>query len=265
MTKHNHIHYDGSYDKFILEAVSEGCKWQDSHNRPSSFEPCGWDRAKELAIHGDIEMAKKHAKKVVAIANKLVGVVRKQTVDYVPDEGHFIDVARFIEGIPECVGRFSDDKMQGIKEEINIGVNMSFPHYVTVEQIHEYGSRIAGIYIGLISSGINAKMQLYWGCGGDNDNNGFIFINIPHDFAKIASAFSSFFLRRIYFAWAEHQDDEYKNTYQVGGGYGTSLFDRGSPKKDYDVDFDISKKYREYSEDRLIAVINSALSKKKAR
>jgi len=256
--------FNGMYDEYVNEAIN-GIPNKTGSDYNSGREPSEkWDnhtlaQAKELALNGDIESAKNTQKTFLDISNLMIKNAPRYDIEYAPDGGEFIDAARFVSGVPECFGRFISTE-KTYSQNISIGINMIFSSKTNGAKIAEYGARIAGIVSGLIASGINIDLYVYYSILGREINNKsyeqhksemIIRLN-NNNFSKTCAAFSTYFMRRIMFLYSESRSDSYIKDMRVGYNYGNVSNTLDS--REFDINLNDSKDYLYMNNEQLVKV-----------
>lgn len=221
------IYFNGSYEQFVKEALDHEPPENANSSRRggNDFASKSWEEAVELAVNGDVKLAGTLSSDVLNIAEAIRhDVLPRYDVEYHIDDGVFVDVARFVSGEPECLARFVESgKTPG--RSVSIAVNMTYRCGVKARDIAKLGGRIAGLILGLISSGVDVKVYLYFAEKGDaGPTVAQEVIQCPSmDLSKIAAAFTPYFFRRIAFSWFEMQSEEHREAYDIvtGRGYGS--------------------------------------------
>lgn len=194
--------------------------------RPEFFATRTWPEAVKLArfgYHGiadEIESASKY------IVDRMTNFIEKEEVIH-DVEGHGIDVARFIDGEPECWQRIETVTSGGIGNRIvTILVNVGASSGVKASQFKNRGIIMCALVDILQTAGYSCKVVAY-GCKiGDGDN--FLLTSAvvkepdgSMDAGRMAFALAhAGMYRRLFFSAWETLDSKMRTMFEIGNGYG---------------------------------------------
>lgn len=131
-------------------------------------------------------------------------------------QGDFLDIGRYLEGDPECVGVSHQGNIRGYR--VNIQMNLDFPSHVKEEDIAHRSRRTQRLVDWLEGQQVRVAMTAIASAG-----TGHVEIGIKHhddifDINNLAVASHSDFFRRLIFRF-----EEYSDCWRAGYGSGSLL------------------------------------------
>jgi hypothetical protein len=202
-------------------ASREGCG-KLPNDRPT-WHGATWDQASQMSRNGDIDGARKLQAKVLEATNALIHDKPRLDPEYRLDEGHWIDVSKYVKGEPECWGAMIESDTMLPRRGIALIVNVSFSAGVSAKSIEEVGAHLGGTILALQSLGYAVTL---YACETISGGNNYV-ISAPVnpsasalDMSKVSIIIRPWFLRRIMFSLEETYDKKTREDIGVGWGYG---------------------------------------------
>jgi hypothetical protein len=233
----NYLEFYESYEEVLAAAQGPS---QMTENERASRKPSKrswdngytWNKALDTARTGDIDGAKRLSPEIIALANKLILHTSRFDPEVKLDGGTFIDVARYVNGEPECwVEMVENNKApkQGLTLVVNIGANSQ----VKAEELDRVAENIGGAVVGLQAGGCPVTVLIAHKCTSSNWGNedSVYTMSFPLNpagrmlnIAQLSAILSPWFFRRIYFSLAETYDKDMREAmgFVDEGGYGRS-------------------------------------------
>lgn len=159
--------------------------------------------------------------------------------------GSFIDMGRYMEGIPEVMGDMHNGNSRN--RRANLTINLNQIHYISHEDITHRGERILRLVDALEAGGIRTQLT-----GILSNECGHVEITLKHHeepltITDLAVAIHPEFLRRVMFRWNEHS-----KTWDYGYGSAVAFSHLLSPQlvegdnvNEMDIVIDSNMEYRE--------------------
>lgn len=153
------IEFDGTYD--LLDYIKAN-SLKGAHSkepREESFCSFTWDETLKMLEYGWPEGDKEIDLKVKSLEGMFQVDAEIPCIDY-DVTGDYIDVGRYLEGIPEVYGYF--DTQEAKKDEINIIVNTTSSWNITQDQIYNKGAVIINLLDMLQKQYHTVNLQFIW-------------------------------------------------------------------------------------------------------
>lgn len=220
-----------TYNSLLDTAISneEITSRRKSHTNDDIFSGCSWDKAIEYMRYGWEEGTTNLS---------TFPVPNSSSMQYVSDydvSGDSIDVARYLEGIPEC---FTSHTVQPVRV-VRIGVGCAFPASMRSEALVCVGQVACSLADSIEKSGDRAEIVGVINIKDTYKSNGPLNVSIllkspnaPLDIERLAFATGhSAFLRRIIFAYMEIQAHLLSDMLHSNYGYPQEL----QPSDKFDI------------------------------
>jgi len=205
-------HYEswGEFLAYVSRDIPQNNYLNSSKTGESDF--CGtpnWEAALELSRTGWLEGQSEANKIASPLFNSVSSMIER--VDIVHDvEGAQIDIARFLDGKPECWQRFETSYIDGVGYRVlRFTFNIAASGGISQATITAKGATMAALIQLLEYSGYRVQVDVLWGCG--NANRIFIQPSVtvkrpdqPLDLPRLMFAMAHPSMpRRLLFRWAE--------------------------------------------------------------
>ena len=205
---------------------NENVKTNKISSHTANFKFSGthnFDEALEMLRSGNEEIKKGLKKGLKLEMDKLRKEINSQPQGYVADvEGLFFDVAKVIEGEPECWYREPWDKTK--KPRLQIPIGGSYNHKFKKEEAVKNATKIIALVKALEDNGFEVEMTMIFMADYTTTDNETMFHSVmiknydeSFNWNKISAMLHPSFFRRIIF-----RDKELMSPEKVEDGYGQS-------------------------------------------
>ena len=201
-----------------------------SRNKDVKFSSCTFEQALSFARKGWPGGARK-AKDILAQIIDKIPELRSDspTGTYLDVSGSYVDIGEYVNGSPECMVNFQEDKRA--TRFMHIVVSASYSGYFPIESAINRGVAIAAIIDILESRNIRREVDLIMCAGAPNGDKAFISLPIkqahhPLNLDTLAFGIAHpAYLRRLIFAVMEGQSAKFRSDFSVApfGGYGRPI------------------------------------------
>jgi len=216
--------FEETVDSMLGHCKGLGNMPEGSSNKPSDNCPHTIEQAVELATKGwayGLSLLKESRAEI----EKIQGESSEQNFHY-DVSGAYPDVARFLQGEPECMVDFSEQVNEKL---ISVGVNLSMSSGVNPARARNRGAAILAIISRLQDAGYKVRVNGYFISSDYHlaDTETSVVKILLKDFNMVTDEDRLCFwmcneaaLRRIEFRRRENQSKEYIRTFGVGFTYG---------------------------------------------
>jgi hypothetical protein len=223
------------------------------------FAGCTFNQSLEFARHGWPDGAARA--KAILERMHLPPVANKHSVTVNDVQGSYVDVGEYVQGVPECMVDFREDKRRA--RFATIIVNASFSWRVSVEQAIARGVSIAAVVDGLEAMGTRCRVEIVMPMRSNHSTDtSEVQMTVKHEHSPLNLDTLTFavahpsFLRRIVIASMDRQDDRYREAFDVGGIYGIPI---DSPDVDGAIVFHMMQHHQNWSETAAVEKAREAL------
>lgn len=197
---------------------------RSSHREGAWYGELTLDEAIDATKNGDTKGAKRLSPAALKCANDVVTQAPRLDVVFAIDEGRQVDVARYLNGEPECwMDMIENAKMP--RRGVSIVINTVAHSGISAKSIDAVGVQLGGSILGLQAMGYSVAVYTAM----KNNCDGEMIIHAPLnpgggmiDIAYLSTIMRSWYLRRIMFAIWETMPKNVRNAFNIydGGGYG---------------------------------------------
>lgn len=223
-----------TYESLLIQADGPtDMKDEDRSSRKTEGHDSGkhWDnglgytRSLALATTGDIEGARSLSRAILQGANQFRMSMGRLDPEYRVEEGHWINVDRFVRGEPEVWGTMVATNERTAKKSISLVINVAVSWNVTAKQIDTVAVNLGSKILGLQSAGYTVMVYL----STVNKTNSPWVISAPVnynggtlDISRLSAVLRPWFFRRVIFSLWETADKEQREKHRIkmGDGYG---------------------------------------------
>lgn len=188
------------------------------------FSGSTWAYAEETAKAGDVAGASRLHPDIIRNASRLINKTPRLDPVYRVDEGHFIDIARYVQGVPEAWGQMVEMGSKTAKH-CTLVINLAGCWRIQAKDYERAAVMLGGVILGLKASGISVSVYVTYTCT-EHDQRYWSSVAFPItageclDIAKLSAVLNPWFFRRIVFSLWETFDAKYRDRYGVGNYYG---------------------------------------------
>lgn len=198
---------------------------ENSRMNSNEFSGCSFDEAVSFARHGWPEGAAKAKRLLDRLQLHVPQAVHSVTHHDVT--GSYVDVGEYLQGVPECMVDFREDRRPA--RFAHIVVSATFSANITTQAVIQRGATIAAVVDALETQGIRCTVDLLFQSTDYNKADTFeVRVPIKEAHAPLNLDTLTFgvahpaYLRRLMFAVMEQYPADVRDHYKVGIGYGLS-------------------------------------------
>lgn len=149
-------------EKFVAGQLRDGTgHWHPGFYNDEFTERVAWGWGREqvlaLSLAGWPEVARKIRAAAFNLASHLIEKYEQESVEF-DTTGAFVDVPRFLEGVPDCMGQFSVTEQQGLS--VTIVLDAFIATGTGVERVFRRGVATCAVLLALESLGVAASVLL---------------------------------------------------------------------------------------------------------